>query len=183
MFLFCRIGLYNPKCLWQNQGKVTFSSEEQAIISIPYWRKIKLLFISNLSKLFFWNKYSKGNSCYSRYIKNIGEQHRKHCTNNRTQSNPEKRRKLYVQVDSWKKRSLLGRLESIGLEQDLFYEAPLPSLKSDPISIKDRVVSLLPDEPRPKHEELWVKLLISFYHHHMEGKIKVPMNLKMVPAL
>jgi hypothetical protein len=68
------------------------------------------------------------------------------------------------------------------LEQGLFYEAPLPSLKSGSISIKDCVVSSLPDEPRPKHEELRVKLLIRFYHH-MEGKIKVPVNPKMVPAL
>jgi hypothetical protein len=78
-------------------------------------------------------------------------------------------------------------LESIVLEQGLFYEAPLPSLKIGPIFIKDCVVSLLPDEPRRKHEdlheELQVKLLISFYHHHMEGKIKVPVNPKMVPAL
>jgi hypothetical protein len=46
---------------------------------------------------------------------------------------------------------------------------------------------LLSDEPRPKHKdlhkELRVKLLISFYHHHMEGKFKVSVNPKMVPAL
>jgi hypothetical protein len=82
---------------------------------------------------------------------------------------------------------LLIRLEYVGLEQGLFYEAPLPSLKSGSISIKDCVVSLLSDEPRPKHEdlheELRVKLMFDFYHHHMKGKIKVPMNPKMVPAL
>jgi hypothetical protein len=50
------------------------------------------------------------------------------------------------------------------------------------LSLLKTVVSSLPDEPRPKHEELRVKLLIRFYHH-MEGKIKVPVNPKMVPAL
>jgi hypothetical protein len=67
-------------------------------------------------------------------------------------------RKLSIQVDERRKRSLLERLESIVLEQGLFYEAPLPSLKSGSISIKDCVVSLLPDVPRPKHEDLHEEL-------------------------
>jgi hypothetical protein len=82
---------------------------------------------------------------------------------------------------------MLVRLEFVGLEQGLLNEAPLPSLKSGSISIKDCVVSLLPDEPRPKHEdlheELRVKLLFGFDQHHMKGEVKVPMNSKMVPTL
>jgi hypothetical protein len=82
---------------------------------------------------------------------------------------------------------MLVRLESVGLEQGLLYENPLPSLKSGSISIKECVVSLLPDKPCPKHEdlheELWVKLMFGFYQHHMKGEIKVPMNSTVVPTL
>jgi hypothetical protein len=53
---------------------------------------------------------------------------------------------------------MLVRLESVGLEQGLLYETPLPSLKSGSISIKECVVSLLPDKPCPKHEDLHEEL-------------------------
>jgi hypothetical protein len=73
------------------------------------------------------------------------------------------------------------------LKPGFFNEAHLPSLKGCPVPVEDCVVSLLPNEPGTKHEDLHeklrVELLSGFYHHHVKGKIDVPANSKVIPTL
>jgi hypothetical protein len=54
----------------------------------------------------FLNKYSKGNPCCGRYIKNIGEQYRKHYTNNGTQRKEENY--MYKLTSEEKEACLVG---------------------------------------------------------------------------
>jgi hypothetical protein len=76
---------------------------------------------------------------------------------------------------------------SVCLKQGLLDESILLALESGCASIKDSVISLLPNKPGTQHEDLheegFVKLAPSFLHHLMKGEIEVPGYAQVIPAL
>jgi hypothetical protein len=86
-----------------------------------------------------------------------------------------------------RKGNLIIMAHSFCLEQGLLDEPMLPALESDCASIKDSVISLLPNEPGTQHEDLhevgFVELVLGFLHHLMKGEAEVPGYAQVILAL
>jgi hypothetical protein len=110
------------------------------------------------------------------YIEKVHK--KKNCTKTQPREHRRKKQKLLsVQLKQSRKRLLLVRLHSIGLQRSFIQETSLPSMEVWQASVEDEIVSLLPNHPSSYHEDFSEersrKLLLCIKHHDVRIKAEV----------
>jgi hypothetical protein len=137
---------------------------------------------------FFLGNYSKGGPHCGIIIDIYRKGAQKNCTKTQPREHRRKKQKpLSVQLKQSRKRLLLVRLHSIGLQRSFIQKTSLPSMEVWQASVEDEIVSLLLNHPSSYHEDFSEersrKLLLCRKHHAVRIKAEVSIDAQVSPAL